>query len=462
LISIRELSGKFEDLSVSPIEFTSETLTRIEGKQKELNCFITILNDAAIAQAEASERRYAKRQSLGPLDGVPIAIKDLFYIEGVRCTAGSKILSRNVATYDSPAVSRLKKAGAVLIGTANMHEFASGITGENPHYGSVRNPWDLTRISGGSSSGSAAAVAARLSVSALGTDTAGSVRTPASLCGIVGLKPTYGRISRLGVIPLASSFDTVGILSSSVWDSAALLMILSGHDPEDLTTVAAPTVDYVSDLSASFEGLKVGVPRKCFGENVDPLVLKVFEQFLDRLMSIGCTTVDLELGGLDSVRDCWRTIRLSEATAFHSRWIETSPQLYGDDVLLLLKEGMKFTAVEYVNAQNMRPGLMQAFAHSMENVDVMATPTTSIAAPKVGQAMARVGDREMEVRTALTQNTLPFNVVGFPAISIPAGLCNGLPIGVQLISGPFEESKLLRLAFAMEEKYRFPEPPRTV
>ncbi len=396
------------------------------------------------------------------MDGIPIAVKDLIYIEGVRCTAGSKILSGNIASYDSPVSRRLKSAGAVLIGTTNLHEFAAGITGENPHYGPVRNPWDLERISGGSSSGSAASVAAGLSVGALGTDTAGSVRTPAALCGVVGLKPTYGRISRLGVIPLASSFDTVGTLTSCSWDAAALLSVLAGHDPEDLTTVAAEVPDYAAEFAKPLGGLKVGVPRKYFHENVESGVEEVFSNFLDRLIQVGCAVHDVEIQGLEKVSDCWRTIRYAEATAFHLRWLESVPEAYGEDVRASLELGRKILAVEYVNAQNLRPALMQGFSASMDGVDALAVPCTSITAPKIGQKLADIDGKQVEVRSALTCFTLPFNVVGFPAVSLPAGLSRGLPVGVQLVAGPFEEAKLLRLAGALEESGPYPDPPRIV
>jgi aspartyl-tRNA(Asn)/glutamyl-tRNA(Gln) amidotransferase subunit A len=462
LKTIRELYTEFRDRSRSPVEFTQELLLKITGHGANLNCFITVLRESALREAEESQRRYEKGEPRGPLDGVPIAVKDLIYIDGVRCTAGSKILSENVASYDSPAAGRLKSAGAVLIGTTNLHEFAAGITGENPHFGPVRNPWDLERISGGSSSGSAAAVAAGLSVGALGTDTAGSVRTPAALCGVVGLKPTYGRISRLGVIPLASSFDTVGTLTACAWDAAALLGVLAGHDAEDLTTVAAEVPDYAAEVALPSAGMKVGVPRQYFHEQLDPGVEDVFTRFLDRLTDAGCALSEVELQGLESVGECWRTIRYAEAAAFHLRWLEKAPRAYGDDVRSSLELGKKIAAVDYVNAQNLRPSLMQGFSASMKEVDLLAVPCTAITAPKIGQKSTEVEGKEVEVRSALIRFTLPFNVVGFPAVSLPAGLSRGLPVGVQLVAGPFEEPKLLRLACALEASAPYPDPLRIV
>ena len=462
MYSIEDLAACFRDGSKSPVQVTRDLLDRIEGPGRKYDCFITVLRDSATKQAEESERRLRKGTPIGPLDGIPIAVKDLIYIEGVRCTAGSKILSQNVASYDSPVAARLKMAGAVLVGTTNMHEFAAGITGENPHFGAVRNPWDEERISGGSSSGSAAAVSAALAACAIGTDTGGSVRTPAGLCGVIGLKPTYGRVSRLGVVPLATSFDTVGTLTSRSWDAAALLSVLAGHDAEDLTTVAAGVPDYVAGLEGSEEGLKVGVPRKYFHEDIDSGVEEVFSKFLEKLSRAGNTVSEVELDGVEKVNDCWRTIRMAEATAFHIKWLNSVPEFYGEDVRASLEQGRNVSAVDYVNAQNLRPVLMQSFSASMKDVDAVAVPSTATTAPKLGEKTVEVNGKRVDVRSALIRMTLPFNVVGFPSVSLPGGLSRGLPVGVQLVAQPFEEAKLLRLVASVEKLEPFPGPPRTV
>ena len=390
-----------------------------------------------------------------------MAIKDLIYIKGVRCTAGSKILSANIAPYDSPVAARLKAAGAVIVGTTNMHEFAAGITGDNPHYGPVRNPWDPERISGGSSSGSAACVSAGLVPCAIGTDTGGSVRVPAGLCGVVGLKPTYGRVSRLGVVPLATSFDTVGTLTSCARDAAVLLGVLAGHGIEDLTTVSAEVPDYTDGLESP-GGLKVGVPRKYFHDNVDPAVETAFSGFLDKLTRAGHAVTEVEFEGLDKVNECWRTVRMAESTAFHLKWLDTVPDAYGEDVRASLEQGRRVPAVDYVNAQNLRPALMQGFSASMKDVDAVVVPTTAITAPRIGEKTVDVDGKQVGVRSALIGMTLPFNVVGFPAVSVPAGISHGLPVGVQVAAGPFEEAKLLRLVASIERLGPFPGPSSTV
>ncbi|MGP8126047.1 MAG: amidase [Nitrososphaerales archaeon] len=461
--TIRDLAKAFRTHSASPVSAAEETLSLIERLNPRINCYITVLKESALSAAEQSEKRLKEGVPLGPLDGVPIAVKDLFYIQGVRCTAGSRILASNIAPYDSSAVRRLKTAGAVLVGTTNLHEFAAGVTNVNPHYGSVKNPWDETRVSGGSSGGSAAAVASGMAAGAIGTDTAGSVRIPAALCGVFGLKPTYGRISRLGVIPLASSFDTVGTLTSSAWDAAALLQALAGHSEEDLTTSATAVPDYSAGMKAPFEGARVGVPKRYFHDSIDPSVEDVFDRFIGKIQSMGCTVEEADLDGIMEVYNAWLPIRRAEATAFHLRWLESSPELYGDDVRKSLELGKQVTAVEYVNAQNARPLLMERFASSMRDCDVLAVPTTSIPAPTIGQTSTEVGGKSMEVYTALNRLTLPFNVVGFPAITIPAGLSEGLPTGVQLVARPFEEASLLRFADSYEGRYGpYPDPPLAV
>jgi aspartyl-tRNA(Asn)/glutamyl-tRNA(Gln) amidotransferase subunit A len=451
--TIREFAASFRAGSQSPVAATKECLRRIAGLNPRLNAFITVLGDSAIRSAEESERRFRNGAPLGPLDGIPIAVKDLIYIEGVRCTAGSRILADNVAAYDAPVVRSLKEAGAVIVGTTNLHEFAAGVTSVNPHYGAVKNPWDEERVAGGSSGGSAVAVAAGMALGALGTDTAGSVRIPAALCGVFGLKPTYGRVSRLGVVPLASSLDTVGVLALSAWDTAAMLQPLAGHAAEDMTTVDAQVPNYTQLMSAQFQGARVGLVRKYFHDVIDPKVETNFREFVSRLVEIGCSVDDTELDGIGEVYERWLPIRRAEATAFHLRWLESSPELYGDDVRKLLESGRDVLAVDYVNAVNARPALMERFSASMKRFDFLIVPTTCAPAPRIGLSKIDIGSRAVDVYSALNRLTLPFNYVGFPVASIPSGQVDGLPVGVQIVGKLFDEAGVLRLAHAYEEKF---------
>ena len=456
-LTIRGLARAYSEGTASPVEVTQSALKRIEKLNPVLNCFITILGESARKASQESERRHKQGSPIGPLDGVPVAIKDLIYIKGVRCTAGSRILRDNIAGYDSPVTRRLKEAGAILLGTTNLHEFAAGVTSENPHFGPVRNPWDPSRMAGGSSGGSAAAVASGIVPGAIGTDTGGSVRIPASLCGTLGLKPTYGRVSRLGVVPLAASLDAVGTLNVSAWDAAAMLQVIAGHEEGDLTTVDVPVPDYASEATVTNQAPKIGVPRRYFHDLVDPEIEARFSEFLRRLQDFGCTLKETELDGIDEAYANWFPIRRAEATAFHRTWLEKTPELYGADVRRLLELGNEVKAVDYVSAVNSRTSLMSRFESSMGEVEVVAVPTVAVPAPPIGKSSVSIGAREIDVYTALNRLTLPFNLVGFPALSFPAGLANGLPAGVQLVAKPFEEERLLRLAASYEE--RFGSPP---
>lgn len=452
-MTVQGIAEAYRTGAANPTDIARHFLKRIDELNPRMNCFITVLSESALKAAEESALRFREGRPIGPLDGVPVAVKDIIYIQGVRCTAGSKILSTNTAPYDAPVVGRLKAAGAVILGTTNLHEFAAGTTSVNPHYGPVKNPWNEAAIAGGSSGGSAAAVAAGMAPAALGTDTAGSVRIPAALCGVVGLKPTYGRVSRLGVIPLATSLDTVGILASSCWDVAALLQVISGGGAEDMTTLSAEVPPYTEGLSTPFSGCKVGVVEEYFHDALDPAVEENFREFVSRLGDLGCAVARASLDGIADVYDRWAPIRRAEATAFHRRWLESAPELYGEDVRRLLEQGKDILAVDYVGAVNARPSYMERFAASMSGFDVLAVPCTAVPAPKIGQATVSLNGKEVPVYSALNRLTLPFNYVGFPAISVPSGLAGGLPLGVQLVGKLFDEPTVLRLAKAYEDRF---------
>lgn len=457
--TIEGLGSAYRAGSVLPAAATREFLRRIDELNGKLNCFITVLGDSAVRQAEESEKRFKEGAPLGPLDGVPLAVKDLIYIQGVRCTAGSRILADNVAAYDAEVVKKLRAAGAVLIGTTNLHEFAAGSTNVNPHFGSVRNPWDLGRMSGGSSGGSAVAVASGMAAGALGTDTGGSVRIPAGLCGVLGLKPTYGRVSRLGVIPLASSLDVVGVLASTAWDAAALLQAISGHEKEDITTVDTEASDYLGSLSQPFSPPRVGVVQGYFQDSIDPLVEDNLAQFAARLEQMGCTTAKVAPDWISDAYERWVPIRRAEATAFHQKWLESVPELYGPDVRRLLEQGRDVLAVDYVSAVNARPSFMERFADTMRDSDFLVVPTTTVPAPRLDQTVVKVKGKEVPVYSALNRLPIPFNYVGCPVLSVPSGQVDGLPLGVQVVGRLFDEAGLLRVAQAYQERFGRPSAP---
>ncbi|MBI3859386.1 MAG: amidase [Thaumarchaeota archaeon] len=437
-----------------------DALEVIERLNPRFHSFITVLHESAAAAAKESQSRLARGAGKGPLDGIPVSVKDVLYIKGVRCTAGSKILSDSIAPYDAPAVRMLKDAGAVIVGTTNMHEFAAGVTSENPHFGPVRNPWDPARVAGGSSGGSAASVSMGMSVAALGTDTACSVRIPASLCGIVGMKPTYGRVSRLGVIPLAPSFDTVGTLTSTVRDAASVLQAIAGHQEGGSTTGTTPVPSYSEGLAGERRTFRVGVPRGYFASGVNQQVLESFSKFLDDLRSLGCKLEDIELEGVQEAAARFYPIRRAEATAFHLGWLDKTPELYGEDVRKLLELGRGVSAVDYIAALNARPSLIEAFSRSMGGCDVMVVPCTTVSAPKIGEGSVSISGKQVDTYSALNRLTLPFNVTGFPAMSVPMMPAEGLPIGAQIVARPFDEPVIFAVGAEYEEEFGpFPTPP---
>lgn len=444
------LAAEIAKRKISPVKVVSNALERIEKTNPLLNCFITVMKEEALSQAERAEKEILEGKYRGPLHGIPVAVKDIIYIKGVRCTAGSKILSENIAGYDAVVVKKLKEAGAIIVGTTNLHEFASGVTSVNPHYGPVKNPWDTSRIAGGSSGGSAASVSAGIVPLALGTDTSGSIRIPAALCGAVGFKPTYGTVSRLGVIPLAPSFDTVGPITMSSLDCWIAMKEISGHEGYDITTVEFKMEDWKElDDNKSYA---VGIPASLL-DDVSDDVMKVFEEFKANLGSMGFEIKEFELPEIEKLQKVWEIIRRAEASAFHSEWLAKFPEMYGKDVREKLELGLKIYAFEYINSQNIRPHLRNLFLSAAEELDLVAMPTTLVTAPRIEENEVDVNGRTLDVYDALSRNTRLFNALGFPAISIPCGFRKNLPVGIQLVGKPYEDSKLLEACTIYEKRY---------
>lgn len=445
---IEKLSMDIRSLRLSPVKLIEETINKMEKTNEEINCFITILKEKAIGDAEKAEKEINEGKYRGILHGIPIAIKDIIYVKGVRCTAGSRILLDNIANFDSVVIKKLADAGAIIVGTTNLHEFASGVTNENPHFGPVRNPWNKKRISGGSSGGSAAAVSAGLVPLALGTDTSGSIRIPASLCGVVGFKPSYGTVSRLGVIPLAFSLDTVGPIAYTSKDCYYALKFISGREENDDTTL-----DFkVKELSDSIESKRVGIAANMLSL-CDKGIVDEFYRFSERLKDLGLKVTEFNIPEKDKIRWVWTIIRRAEASAFHSEWIKKHPEMYGKDVREKLELGMLISAVDYINSQNLRRYLKEAFLNAAKDIDFLALPTTCITAPLIGQEKIEINGKEVDIYTALTENTHQFNVLGFPSISLPFSRVNGLPVGVQIVAKPLEDVSLLSLCNAYENKF---------
>ena len=465
-LTIKDLSKYISSGDISPVDLIDATLERITRLNSKLNAFITVLDDSARQDAENAELQIKQGKYRGPLHGIPVCLKDLIYMKGVRSTSGSKILSDFVPDYDSTVVKKLKDAGAIIVGMNNTHEFACGITNINPHYGSSKNPWDINRMSGGSSGGSAVAVSAGMTPASIGTDTSGSIRVPSSLCGLFGLKPTYGRVSKYGVQELAPSIDHVGPIARSAWDIAAVLQSIAGYDRLDASTVNVPVPDYIKVISEKekkkekgSDKFKVGVPVEFFFDIVDSKVMCVFENFVDKLHGCGISTADVHIEQTDKIFHSWQAIRLGESAAVHNEWIKSRRGEYGENVIVMLEKGMEITAIQYITAHKMRKEIMTALLKAMTDYDALLVPTTIIPAPMLDQTTVNINEKDtIEVYQALSRLTTVFDITGLPAMNVPAGFIieekkNKLPIGVQLVGKAFDEEMLLRISHVYDEYY---------
>lgn len=452
-----EIAGCLRRRDVSPVEVTEAALARIDRLDSTLRAFVTVTAEEARAAARTAEREIEAGGYRGPLHGVPLGVKDLCETARVRTTAGSRFFIDWLPDRDATVVRKLRDAGAIVVGKLNLHEFAFGATGINTHTGTARNPWDLARITGGSSSGSGAAVAAGECFAALGTDTGGSIRMPASLCGIVGLKPTYGRVSLDGVVPLAPSLDHVGPMTRCVTDAALVLQAIAGYDPDDLGSADVPVGDFSAQLDAGVQSLRFAVPAQYVFDECEPEVAGAVERAVATLTSLGARAVEIDGGDLSEWWLASVTILLGEAAAYHRQRYETNPSGFSDDVQLYLATGMQIPAHRYVAAAQLRDALRHGAAEErlFATADVLLMPATVLPARRI----ADVGHDDPG--GLLTHNTAPFNVSGHPAISVPCGLtAAGLPIGLQIVGRHWDEVTLLRVAAAYERaRGSLPKPP---
>jgi aspartyl-tRNA(Asn)/glutamyl-tRNA(Gln) amidotransferase subunit A len=446
LTSIAETQELLRKWELSPVELTRNCLAQIEKLNPALNAFITVTSDSALAQARSAETEILRGHWRGSLHGIPLALKDLIDTAGVRSTAASALFADRVPAEDAEVVRRLKDAGAILLGKHNLHEFAYGGSSMISHYGEVHNPWDPAYIAGGSSGGSAAAVAAGLGFGAIGTDTAGSIREPAALCGIVGLKPTYGRVSARGVIPLSTSLDHVGPITRTVSDAAIILRAIAGHDKKEVNSADKPVADYFTALRAGPQRMRIGVPRKFFYEELDPAVASAVEQALGVLRMLGGNLSEIEL---DVPTD--RTLQSAEAYAFHAEFVSRNPELYQPETLRRIRTGEGISNAQVEQQRRELKKIRHEIDKVFEVVDLLVTPTTPVAASRIvelKQSPDLLRPREM----LLLRNTRPVNVWGLPAISVPCGsTATGLPIGLQIIGPHWREEKVLQLAHIYEQ-----------
>lgn len=450
-MTIREAGRALRDRRVSSVELTAQALRRIELLNPKLNAFLTVTAEQALDRARQADTDLATGTDRGPLHGIPIAHKDLFLTRGVRTTGGSKIYENFVPDHDAAVVERLDAAGAVSLGKLNMHELAFGITSNNPHFGAVRNPWNLEHIPGGSSGGSGAAVAADMVFAATGSDTGGSIRIPAALCGVVGIKPTYGLVSRFGAMPLAFSLDHMGPLARNVRDAALVLEAMAGHDPRDPGSVRREPARLVPADACDIKGLRIGIAERFFFERLDSGVESAVRRALAQAESLGAIPKPVPLPDMTAVNTAGNVVQLCEVTAVLEPHLHNRAQ-FGADVLALVEQGRFLSGPDYVNAQRLRRQAQLDFRNVWKEVDCLAVPTTAIPAARIGENRVRIGGTEEEVRAATTRLVRSFNVLGLPALSLPCGLTPaGLPVGLQIVGKPFDEALILRLGAALED-----------
>ena len=449
-LNLSDASELVRRRKVSPVELTEACLARIEQLNPTLNALITITAESARAEARNAEAEIQRGKWRGPLHGIPIALKDLFDTAGVRTTAASALFKDRIPKDDAEVVRRLKSAGAVLLGKTNMHEFAFGGTSVVTHFGAVHNPWDLDRIAGGSSGGSAVAVAAGLCYGALGSDTAGSVRQPSAFCGIVGLKPTYGLVSTRGVIPLSWSFDHVGPMTRTVADAALMLQVIAGYDADETTSVQMLVPDYITALRTRTSKLRLGVARDFFFAGLGPEMETAIDTALSVLAKMSGGLRDVVIAGSAAER-LRGTVRAAEAYAYHADFVAKSPELYQPETLSRIRTGAAITTSAYIEGRRELAHIRRIIDPVFQSVDVIITPTTSVAPLTIAQLNTDV-NTAIELATPAIRNTSPFDVYGWPTISVPCGFTrSGLPIGLQISAPLGGDAVVLQLAHAYEQ-----------
>jgi aspartyl-tRNA(Asn)/glutamyl-tRNA(Gln) amidotransferase subunit A len=449
-LTIHEAASLLKQKEISPVELTQSHLRRIQQYDQRLNSFITLTPELALQQARQAEMEIMQGTYKGALHGIPLALKDLYETQGIRTTAGSIFFADYIPEADAAVVQKLKEAGAVILGKSNMHEIALGVTNENPHFGDCCNPWDLSRISGGSSGGNAAALAAGLCMGAMGSDTGGSIRIPSALCGVVGFKPTYGRVSLRGVIPLSWNLDHAGPMARCVRDVTILLQAIAGYDPEDAWSVDVPVEDLISDPISGLQGWRIALAVDDYfinAEFVDREVLQAIQKAAQVFEDLGARVEQVPFPYARDAAMANGLMTPADAAAFHHQRLSDNPQGFGLDVLKRLQTGAAYTSTEYSLARRMQTILRCKFNEFFNEFDLLLTPTTPITAPTRGSADA------VERARLLTRFTAPFNLTGLPALSIPCGWSKDkMPIGLQIVGKAWAESKIILAGELYEQR----------
>ena len=448
--SIAEISELVRKKEVSPVEITQVCLDRIEQYNSSLNAFISVYADEAINQAKKAETEIIKNQYKGKLHGIPLAIKDNIYFAGKITTMGSKIHKDFISDFDATTVVKLRESGAIFLGKTNMHEYALGATTDNPHYGTCRNPWDLNKIPGGSSGGSAAAVTAFLAYGALGTDTSGSIRVPAAACGLVGFKATYGRVSKYGCFPEAWSLDHIGPLTRTVADAAIIFDAISGSDSQDPTCLNLEPTNLSQQITGDLSKLTIGIEEDFFFQFIDVEVEKQVRATIDNLKRLGAKVKKVKIPSLSDAFWALTIIDTSETTAVHEPLMKKYAKDYGSDVRFLIECGYLPSAVDYLQALQLRRIIQDDVRKVFETVDVLLAPTLPSKTPSVGELTSVINGKSVDTIETCMHNVGPGNLLGLPSISMPCGIIDGLPVGIEIIGGPLQELNVLNLAKGLE------------
>jgi aspartyl-tRNA(Asn)/glutamyl-tRNA(Gln) amidotransferase subunit A len=445
-LGISDVLQRMRARALSPVELVRVYLERIEKLNPDLNVYLTVLAEGALAAAKAAEQALMRGEAVGPLHGIPIALKDNCEVAGVRMTAGTKFLRDNVSQTDSEVARRLQNAGAILLGKLHMHEWAIGATTRNPHFGPCRNPWDRQRIPGGSSGGSGAAIAADMALAAIGTDTGGSVRIPAALNGISGIRPTVGRVSIRGVVPVSWTFDTVGPMAHHAEDVAHLLQVVAGYDPEEPTSLDVPVPDYFAELRAGVKELRIGVAGGHFQTEPEPAVTNAVQNAARIFADLGAHVEEVVLEGAEEVIDRMSELILTDAAAFHKTRMEEKPEDFGQDVMTRLRRGASISGVQYALARQEQRRWQRYIEQIFDRYDLLLAPTCGIGAPLIEESDG------VETTRLLTRFTYPLNLATVPVISVPCGLTpEGLPISLQIAARHWQEALVLRAAWAYQQ-----------
>jgi aspartyl-tRNA(Asn)/glutamyl-tRNA(Gln) amidotransferase subunit A len=458
LKTIAQLYPLLENKQLSPVELTESVLRRVERYDGTINSYISITVEAALSAARQAEADIQAGNYRGKLHGIPLALKDIFDFQNENVTIGSKIHQNYVPGQDATVVRHLKDAGAFFTGKLNLHEYACGGTTNNEHYGPCRNPWNTNKIPGGSSGGSAAAVAANLTYASLGTDTAGSIRIPSAACGTVGLKPTFGLVSKYGCFPLAWSLDHIGPITKSVEDAAIMLDAIAGYDPKDPHSVKAPQVSYHEQLNADIRGKVIGIEEDFYFHLVDNQIAQAVKSSIQKLEQLGARIEIVKIPHLKYAKFAEFVTFASEAGVIHRENIRKRPEDFGTDVRMILRASSMFSSADYIQAQQIRLLMKEDFLKAFEKVDVIAAPTLPLKTPDIGQQMTDINGTPSNVDEDILRLTCPANLTGLPAISVPCGFADGMPVGLQIIGKAYAEPEILNVAYAFEQVQPFAQP----